>query len=95
MESKQSIDFTIIQKWYLQLHSLERKILFLIALYIITSISLSVGLLVLQINSVMSISWIFYVFVLTFASGSLIIVSKIFYLFYLIDSNKLLIYLFI
>jgi hypothetical protein len=75
------MDFTKIKKWYSQLHSLEKNLFLLIAFYAIVSILSSVGLLLLQFNSVMNISWIFYLFILSLVIGSLISVSDFFFFF--------------
>src|SRR4051812_32446090 len=82
------MDFTNLKKWYSQLHSLEKNLFVLITLYVTISILSSVGLLLLQFNSVMSISWLFYLFVLALITGSIISVSDIlFFFFSLVDSK--------
>jgi hypothetical protein len=78
VRSTVSTNSTNFLRWYSELHSLEKKLFILITSYITVSILLNVGLLVLQINSVMSISWLFYLFVLILVAGICITVSKIF-----------------
>ncbi|GES80974.1 hypothetical protein GLOIN_2v1511629 [Rhizophagus clarus] len=65
-------EFTNIKKWYSQLHSLEKNLFFLITSYAIIIISSSIGLIFLQFNSIMNISWLFYLYVLTLLTGGFI-----------------------
>lgn len=82
------MDSTSIKIWYSQLHSLEKNLFFIIMCYAIISISSSVGLLLLQFNSIMNISWLFYLFVLGLVTASFITVSGFFYFFFsLVDSK--------
>ncbi|CAB4393442.1 uncharacterized protein OCT59_004902 [Rhizophagus irregularis] len=90
------MDSTSIKIWYSQLHSLEKNLFFIIMCYAIISISSSVGLLLLQFNSIMNISWLFYLFVLGLVTASFITFTSrsllYFTVFTMTNSVSILIY---